>query len=248
MKPTYLIVATVFAAALLASQASAAPINLVAPALLTGTQIATFDDVPGGASPGTNYDGVFVSGGVSFAERFAGQVNTPVGGFDVLSGTPTGPLSLAVGVAGQNLNILINEGTQVLSGLGTVGFPSFDAIGEGSFAALFTTDQSEFGFDLIGGNNGSATVNFFRRDGSLIDQIILTGLSDQSYGFKRDGGVFDIAGVSVHNSDLGGIGVDNVRFDVRSGGNGGGTVPEPTSLALAGLALLGLAAARRRKA
>ena len=41
-----------------------------------------------------------------------------------------------------------------------------------------------------------------------------------------------------------GIGVDNVRYDVRSGN---GTVPEPASLALVGLALLGLVASRRRK-
>jgi hypothetical protein len=245
MKPIRL-VATAFAAAVTVTQGLAAPINVVAPGSLTGTQLATFDDVAGGVPPGTNYDSIFTSGGVSFAERFTGQANTPSGGFDVLSGTPSGPLSLAIGATNQNLNVVVNNGSQVLSGLGPVGFPAFDAIGEGSFAALFTTDQSEFGFDLIGGNleaaNG-AILNFFRRDGSLIDTVTLNNLSDKSYGFKRDGGVFDIAGVSVHNNDLAGIGVDNVRFDVRSGGN----VPEPASIALVGMALLGLAATYRRK-
>ena len=48
-----------------------------------------------------------------------------------------------------------------------------------SFAALFSTDQSEFGFDLVGGNGGDATVDFFRRDGSLIDRIVLSSLSNQ---------------------------------------------------------------------
>jgi PEP-CTERM motif len=223
--------------------ATAAPINQVAPGTLTGTQLTTFDDVAGGGAPGTNYDGVFVSGGVSFAERFAGQTNAPSGGFDVLSGTPTAALSLAVGSAGQNLNIFINGASQVLTGLGPAGFPNFDAIGEGSFAALFSTDQSEFGFDLVGGNGGTAFVNFFRRDGSLIDTISLGGLSDQSYAFTREGGVFDIAGISIHNNDLAGIGFDNLRFNVRSGG----AVPEPSTLMLMALALLCMSRVVRRK-
>ena len=225
--------------------AIAAPINIVNPATLTGIQVVTFDDVAGGGAPGTNYDAMFVSGGVSFAERFAGQTNAPSGGFDILSGTPTPGLSLAVGAANQNLNIFLNGGSQVLTGLGPAGFPNFNAIGEGSFAALFSTDQSEFRFDLVGGNSGSATVSFFRRNGSLIQDIILIGLSSQSYGFQRDGSVQDIAGISIFNTDPAGIGFDNLRFDVQS--NGGGHVPEPASLALMGLGLAGLAAARRRK-
>lgn len=229
----------------LASQAHANPINIVNAATLTGTQLTTFDDVAGGPAPGANYDSVFVSGGVSFAERFVGQTNTAVGNFDSLSGTPLPGLTLAVGTANHNLNIFINNSSQVLTGLGTLGFPGFDAIGEGSFAALFSTDQSEFGFDLVGGNGGTATVSFFRRNGSLIETILLAGLSDQSYGFKREGGLFDIAGISIFNDDLAGIGFDNLRFDVKSTGVGT-SVPESSSLALLGLGILGLGLARRR--
>jgi len=228
-------------AALAASQVNAAAINAVAPGSLTGTQLTTFDDVAGGAAPGTNYNAVFVSGGVSFAERFAGQTNTPSGGFDILSGSPLPGLALAVGLPNQNLNIFLNNSSQVLTGLGSVGFPSYDAIGEGSFAALFSTDQSQFGFDLVGGDGGSATVDFFRRDGSLIDSIVVAGLSDQSYAFVRDGGVNDIAGISIFNTDPGGIGFDNLRYDVPS------RVPEPATLALAALALAGVCGARRNK-
>ncbi len=232
------------AAGLIAGPAAsfAAPINQVAYGSLTGTQTVTFDDVAGGGAPGTNYDGIMVSGGVSFGERFAGQTNTPSGDFDVLGGTPTASLSVVTGSANQNLNVFVNNGTQVLTGLGPRGFPSFDAIGEGSIALLFTSDQSQFGFQLVGGNAGTATLGFYRRDGSLIDQIILAGLGDAYYGFSREGGVFDIAGVSIFNNDLAGIGFDNLKFDVPSG-----TVPEPGTLALLGLGLAGFGLIRRRK-
>jgi hypothetical protein len=218
------------------SFAQAAPINQVAYASLTGTQLITFDDVAGGAAPGTNYDGILVSGGASFGERFLGQTNTPAGDFDVLSGSPSGPLSLVAGEAGRNLNVLVNLDSHVLAGLGPLGWPNFDAIGEGAFAVLFTTDQSEFGFQLVGGDGGTATVDFFRRDGSLIEQIVLRNLTDSFYGFSREGGLADIAGISIFNDDLGGIGFDNLKHDVPTGQ----AVPEPSTVALmlAGLAYL----------
>lgn len=228
-------------------QAHAAPINIVAPGSLAGGQVATFDDVAGGASPGTNYNAIFVSGGVRFGERFAGQSNTPVNGFDVLTGTPGGPLTVVAGAPNANLNIFLFGQSNVLTGLGPVGFPDADAIGEGSVAALFSSEQSEFGFDIVGGDGGSATLSFFRRNGSLIDTLVLSGLSNTSYAFRREGNLLDIAGVSIFNSDPGGIGFDNVRFNVPSGGGGGGgTTPEPGTFALVALALLSAYAVRRK--
>ena len=210
------------------------------------------DDVAGGGAPGTNYNAIFESGNATFAERFVGQTNTPAGNFDVLSGTPSASLSLALGATNQNLNIFVNASSQVLTGLGPLGFPSFDAIGEGSFAVLFDFDQSQFAFDLVGGNGGSAFVNFFRRDGSLIDSITLAGLSDQSYGFIREGNVEDIAGISIHNNDLAGIGFDNLRHDIEGvqdtpDDDGPSTgVPAPASLALLGMALAAFGVVSRR--
>jgi PEP-CTERM motif len=224
-----------------ATTAQSANINAVAYGTLTGTEIVTFDDLTGGTAPGTNYDGTIVSGGVSFGEHFAGQTNTPSGNFDILTGAPTVPLAVVAGDANMNLNIFDYSGTNVLTGLGPIGFPSFDAIGEGSIAALFSTDQSQFGFQLVGGDGGSATIDFFARNGSLIDEIVVSGLADAYYGFSRDGGVQDIAGISIFNTDPGGIGFDNLKHDVAS------TVPEPGTLALAGLALIFVSGSRRRQ-
>ncbi|MEX0800787.1 MAG: LPXTG cell wall anchor domain-containing protein [Dehalococcoidia bacterium] len=204
------------------AEAGNGPISQVDPSTLVCDGNITFDDVAGGAAPGTNYDAVFESDGADFAERFAGQTLSANGDFDVLSGTPSDPLSLQLGAANQNLNVFVNGPSQVLAGLGPAGFPNFEAVGEGAFAVLFDFDQSEFGFDLVGGGAGDATVDFFARDGTLIDSIVLSGLSDQSYGFQRAGGANDIAGISVQNSDDGGVGFDNLCHDVA------GVVGQPT--------------------
>lgn len=204
------------------ADAGVPPIAEVDPGTLTCDGNITFDDVTGGPSPGTNYDVVFESDGADFAERFAGQTLSASGNFDVLSGTPSDPLTLQVGAANQNLNVFVNASSQVLTGLGPLGFPDGAAIGEGSFAVLFDFDQSEFGFDLVGGDGGSATVDFFSRDGALIDSIVLSGLSSQSYGFQRAGGVNDVAGITVQNDDGAGVGFDNLCHDVA------GVVGQPT--------------------
>lgn len=215
--------------------ANAAPIIPVAYASLTGAQIITFDDVAGGAAAGTNYDAILESGNTAFAERFAGQTLSRSTNSDVLSGTPVAPLMLQVGAPGQNLGVAFDiiTGSQVLFGVGPIGFPDSAAIAEGSTAALFDFDQSELGFRIIGGNGGDAFVAFFRRDGSLIDSIVLANLGEEFYGFSRDSGIKDIAGVSIYSTDPYGIGIDDLQHDVA----GVPDVPEPSTFVLLGLGI-----------
>ncbi len=228
-------------------QAFATPIIVTPGSLSSSTGLITFDDVLGGVSPGTNYDGILVSNGASFAERFAGQTISHSGGSDILGGNPVGPLSLQAGEPSRNLNVfLYNNTSNVLDGLGPAReeFPVENTIGEGSFAVLFLYDQSQLGFDLVGGNAGNAYVSFFTRSGMLIDAITLSGLSEnQSYAFSREGAYSDIAGFSIYNNDPDGIGIDNIRLYVPVS-----AVPEPSTslLLIAGLVGAGLLRMRVR--
>src|SRR5690242_6906658 len=92
----------------------------VDPSTVPCASISTFEDVDGGESPGTNYDGLLWSGGVEFAERFAGQTVSSNGDFDQISGNPTSPLILQPGAPGQNLDVFTYS-SNVLTGLGHIG-------------------------------------------------------------------------------------------------------------------------------
>jgi hypothetical protein len=223
--------------------ALSAQIGQVSYASLTGTEFVSFGGIPGGAGVGTNYDSVIAVNGVGFGEHFDGQTVSAFGNFDQLGGTPSGPLVLSAGAPGQNLTVFQSPAGPVLAANGTLGFPEFDAIGEGAVSLLFSTDQSEFGFRLAGGNGGNAYVSFFGDDGSLIQSFTLASLPlIASFGFSRDGGVHDIRGVSIWNDDITGFGYIAFRHDVAS------NVPEPSTWAMmiCGFAAGGLALRRSR--
>jgi hypothetical protein len=231
-----------FASALIAAlafagtKAGAAPINLIFPNQLNVTDRIDFNGVPLG-----NHNEIIVLSGASFGERFAGQIRSSNGVFDVLSGSPTRPLSLVAGAALRNLEISDNPagpaGNRVLDGLGPRGFPNFNARGEGSVAVLFGVDQSEFGLDILQADGGSAFLSFFRRDGSLIDRITLDDLTDGTVAFRRAGDVQDIAGFSIFNNDPGGLAFDNLRFNAVAV-----VIPEPTTVTLFSTGALGVTA------
>jgi hypothetical protein len=176
------------------------------------THMATFDDVTGGPAPGTNYDGLVYSGGMWFGERFMGQTVSSNGNFDVVSGIPFDPLLPVQGSPGENLDVF-DYSTNVLTGLGSLGYPDIDAIGEGAMAVALDSPQSRVKFQLVGGNDGSATLTFYRANGTLIDTITLSGLGEFTYGFATADGSSIIAGILIQNTDASGIGLDNVCHD-----------------------------------
>ena len=192
----------------------------VDPSTLTTTSVITFDEVAGSNGVGMNYDALINLPGVAFGEHFAGQTVSFNGDFDVVSGTPSSPLTLQAGQANQNLSVYNSGNGNLLAGVGPLGFPSVDAVAEGAVAIFFAADQSQIGFDLHGGQGGSAAVVFFRRDGSLIGTVTLTNVTDSPYGFRRNLGVADIAGVTIQNDDPGGVALDNVKFGTAICGNG----------------------------
>lgn len=175
-------------------------------------QSATFTYLKGGENPGTRYDGIVRSGDLSFAERFMGQTVGSSGDFDVVSGVPVDPLVLQVGAPGQNLDVFAYT-TNVLAGLGHLGFPDLDAIGEGAISMYFAFPQSRVSFQIVGGNGGSATLGFYRTDGSLIDNVVVSGLGDLGYGFATADGTPSIVGILIQNTDPSGIGVVNICYD-----------------------------------
>ena len=223
----------------LACGGAVADIVPVAYGALTGDYTETFEAFDAGNGfEGANYDGEVANGlGLTIGERFVGQTitdgtNQQGGGVhDLVVGAPTGALALALGPANQNL--VIGDTTpaggtgHAISGLGSVGWPSFSAIGEGAVAMLFAYDQPDVGFTVFGAwEPGDLRADFYNRDGGLLGSIVIDEVIDAGWGFGTGDGSAVIAGVVLTNTEGEGLSFDNVRYH---------TVPAPGALALLGV-------------
>ena len=195
-------------------------------------------------SQGTSFDGLVSSKGVLFGERFSAQAIFADGTFDTLTHPSVTPLNLFAGAPGNNLAIGLDtvgsNGTKILAGLGPVGFPKLDSVGEGAISILFPKGQLEIGFDVFGAEGVSGQpmyLQFFDSNGNstLQDFLTIDAPTDGSYAFKVNGLWGDIRGVSIYNTDFGGFAIDNIRFS---------SIPEPSGFgllsAIAGVCLAGL--------
>lgn len=218
--------------------------------------LITFSEKPQGTSnPVYNpadYGGGATAPMVSFGGFFAGQSlgtagTCPAGAAlsGCVVGLPTGPMALAP--ASPSTRIVgdgANPTSPVLS-----GSPTFN----GPIGILFSVDLAGVGldggfFDAIGGT----AITAFDRNGNSLGSVTNAGLGIEFLGLVTDNGSATIAGLlfSLVGNEPAGFAIDNVRF-----GTAGqvivppqpGGVPEPTSLALVGVALAGVWSASRRR-
>lgn len=197
-----------------AARACGAALCLVDPESVGFARVIAFDDLPSGNGPGRPHAGPMARPGATFGERLAGQELADADGFDTVTGRPLPPLTLLPG--GTELTVTRVYGTTLLNGLGPTGYPRDDAVGEGAIAWRFDRDQPGFELTIRGGEDGTATIAAFARDGRPIGTAILSGLAENRVAVLRDGLVPDIAAVVLTNRDPAGIALERIRFEISA--------------------------------
>lgn len=201
-----------------------ATVALVSDSLISGPSFITtiLTDVNGGNFPGTAYNGTLSLPAnnqglysVELSERFVGQTRSSDGAADVISGSPTAPLTLLSGGTNQNLAVVnFAPGVPVVSGQGAELFPSPGASGPGAVAARFRLPQRRIAFNVVGSNSGSLRARFYNVNGELLSDLTISPLQDRQYSFATSNDLDEISGVLLTNSDVGGIGYHSFRLEL----------------------------------
>jgi len=148
-------------------------------------------------------------------------------------------LPLAIGGLGRRpANMLsgysTSSGNQVLTSLSPRlllhsdgSWSDSSVVGIEPVAVLFEKDQTAVGFTLVSLNRRSqqgqvrssmnetlVQIKFFRRNGSLISEVIFENFGTVRLAFARCGGATDIAGIQITNSSQTGLAFDDFIFGV----------------------------------
>lgn len=208
-----------------------------------GTVNPTYSPVDYGGGAGAP---TVTFGGYFDGQSLGGVGDCPAGAAltGCVIGTPTGPLALD---PTSPDTFITNDGANPTSPV-LSGSPTFN----GAISILFDTDIAGVGldggyFNAIGGT----AITAFDRDGNIIGQVFNEGLGIEFLGLVTEDGANSIAGLqfSLVGAEPAGFAIDNLRF-----GTGDqidippvAGVPEPGSIALLGLGLVGLGMSRRKK-
>jgi hypothetical protein len=182
-------------------------------------------------------DGIFSESGVSFAERFEGQ-SLKIKQDDRLvrhetldDESPNSPLRLVPGLAGHNLAVGYDKhwGSQALLPLG----PHLSGRdGTGALAIFFDEPVCFVAFRtaidglsryanvnssiLRGKEEGSLNIRFYNAEGQQLASFMRSYNPEGpiEVGYMQSGqAVAQISGIFMQNLDLGGIAIDDFRFD-----------------------------------
>lgn len=126
------------------------------------------------------------------------------------------------------------------AGVGTTTSSILTANGDEDFTLTFSTLYTAIGFDVYFNGLGPVTVTLNTLGGSSIFTDVRNLNSIGYYGFVSSAPIQSLRFASTLGGRLN-TGIDNISVGAAS------VVPEPTTLALFGVGLLGFAAVRRRR-